>query len=275
MELVRDGRLLFRDGSTVAGVYIYDDPLKCFLHDLRTPAGYVVSATTPQDHRHHKGLMFALKSTEATWWEERNPAVNGILGRQRHVGFENIDVQGERIGFVQHLAWDDPSVGEPHLLETRRISCRRSGAAHVWEWSTLLKPCRDMRFVLSPHAFKHEDGRRTSYHGLGVRLRRDFGGAGTRRVLVDGQPLSRVVDGMGLLPQTVTFEGTLDPEYPRWPGPVVSIGFTQMTRRGGLFVTDTLFGAMSVGPSNTEEFTLASGQELALQYEVAIADVQP
>lgn len=273
MRIEDDGNLRICDGERVAGVYVIDDSHKCFIHELATPAGHVLGATSPSDHLHHKGLMYALRASDVNWWEERESPHNGTIGRQRHDSFDSIVSDGDEVGFTQRLEWVGGPGGGVDMRETRCVSCRRSDDSFVWNWRSELTACRDLLFTQSP--WSHEaNGLRTNYQGLGVRLRRDLSGAGSRNLFLDQKRCERVLAGMRAQPEHVMLEGDIDPIYPRWPPPRVSVSIRQLhAHRNALFCMDSVFPYLALGPSNLGEFKLANGERLIEQYEITVADV--
>ena len=74
---------------------------------------------------------------------------------------------------------------------------------------------------------------------------------------------------MGLTPSRVTFIGHIDGT---WPVPRVGVTMTQ-AQRNGLFIYETPFAFMALGPSNLAERPLAAGEVLHENYTVTVADL--
>jgi hypothetical protein len=266
-----DGRL--------AGRYHYSDPFKPFIHPLNSPLGHGVTVARPHDHRHHKGLMYALRTPDLNFWEEVSTLPGEAVGRERHVAFSEVRVTGGEVGFTETLAWEPAAGGDAVFHETRRVSCRYSGAAFVWIWETSLQVRRDTRLVQSQWSRLSPDGRKINYHGLGVRLCREFGG-GTRNnaLQIDDGPVqwnrnSKPFDfatAMGLTPARVAFIGHVDGT---WPVPRVAVTLAQ-AQKNGLFILEEPFAFMALGPSNLAERTLAAGTVLRERYTVTIEDLR-
>jgi hypothetical protein len=261
----------FFSGGVSAGRYNLNDPFKPFLHPLHTPAGRMVSAASPHDHRHHKGLMYALQTVQFNFWEEVPASSAERIGRQRPLGFENVDSAGDEIGFTQQLAWESADGAAPVFHEDRTIRCRHEGDEFVWTWSARLTVSHACRLIKGRGSCALPDGRRISYNGLGLRLARSFGCTGNNALLLDGRKVS-FREGMGQVPRRATFQGTFDPLWPEWPGPRAAITFEQ-EQNNGLFVMESPFAYMAMGPSNLEEVELLAGQILAPTYRIRVADI--
>ena len=272
MELhINDDGVEFYSGNTLAGCYNISHSLKPFLHPLNTPSGYAVSLASPHDHRHHKGLMYALRTCDINFWEENPSMAVETVGRQRHLDLQDVVRSGEEVGFTERLIWESVAGGDPVFLESRTLGVRHYASAFVWTWVTRLTICRSCRLIKSQWSWGLPDGRKINYHGLGLRLVRSFGCTGGNDLTLDGQKTS-FGQGMGQIVRQVTFRGTLDPIWPQWPGPQASITFQQQ-QGNGLFVLELPFAFMSLGPSNLEERDLSAGEMLEETYHIRVADV--
>lgn len=265
-----DGRL--------AGRYHHGDAFKPYVHPLNSPAGHCVSLARPHDHRHHKGLMYALRTPELNFWEEVSTRPGEKVGRERHVAFAEVRAAGPEVGFVQTLAWEPAEGGEAAFDEVRRVSCRRDGAAYVWTWETALTARRETRLIQSQWSRKSPDGRLINYHGLGIRFCREFAG-GTRNnaLQLDDGPVewnrnAKPFDfetRMGATARRVTYIGHIDGT---WPVPRVGVTLAQ-EQDYALFVLETPFAFMAVGPSNRAERPLRAGEVWRERYTVTVADL--
>lgn len=277
LEVAPDYVAFVAADGVVAGRYNYRDPFKPHFHPVASPKGYIVSLVSPHDHQHHKGLMYALRTPELNFWEERSTLPGERVGRQRHLAFAEVRESGAEVGFTQTLSWEAVEGGDVVFDETRRIACRREGPGFVWTWESTLKTLRATRLVQSQWSHKKPDGGKINYHGLGFRFRREFGG-GTRNnaLQLDDGPL-RVNRGstafdftsaMGAAPARVTFVGSIDGV---WPVPQVAVTLAQQ-QRNGLFVMEVPFALIALGPSNLAERQLAAGEVLVERYTITIAD---
>ena len=95
----------FLCGERLAGSYCYTDPFKCYLHPLNTPEGYTVSLRSPEDHRHHKGLFYGLRTQRVIFWEEYSTRPGETVGQQLHTKFTSTVFEGDTVGFAENLAW--------------------------------------------------------------------------------------------------------------------------------------------------------------------------
>jgi len=268
---------LAADGK-LAGRYHHKDEFKPFIHPLNSPAGHCVSLARPHDHRHHKALMYALRTPELNFWEEVATLPGEKVGRQRHAAFYGVRAVGSEIGFTETLSWEPAEGGEAVFDEIRRISLRREEAAFVWTWETTITVRRITKLIQSQWSRKSPDGRTINYHGLGLRLCREFGG-GTRNnaLQIDGDPVqwnrgakTGVFEAaMGAVPARVTFIGHMDGV---WPVPRVGVTIAQ-DQKNGLFIFETPFAFMALGPSNLGERPLAAGEVLRERYTVTVADL--
>lgn len=269
----------FLAGNRQAGRYVYDDPYKPHLHPLSTPAGHPLSLVSPHDHKHHKGLMYALRTRQVNFWEEYVTRAGEAVGRQRHEAFEAVEEEGERVGFAERLTWLAEDDSRVTFDERRTLHCRSLGSADSaagdgkppeafeWTWRTRLVARRAMELVKSQFSVPNAAGDPINYHGLGLRLRRDFGCTGGNRFLVDGHERS-FSDGLGAVARSVAFEGSLDGTVPV-EGAGVRI---EQEQEHGLFVLETPFAFLSLGPSNLEAVSLEAGDRLVETYTVTAYD---
>src|SRR5687768_10822879 len=128
MRLVPDGIsiAISADNGAVAGRYVFDDPFKHYLHPPQSPGGDLMSAFMPHDHEHHRALMYALRTPELDFWEERVTEPGEQVGRQVHRDLTDVTPRGESVGFTQNIDWCSLETDEPALSEVRRIGCRTS-----------------------------------------------------------------------------------------------------------------------------------------------------
>ncbi len=277
LKITKDAVEFTSADGVLAGRYNYTDEFKPFVHPLQSPKGYCVSLASPHDHKHHKGLMYALRIPELNFWEERSTLPGEGVGRERHLAFANVRESGHEVGFTETLSWEPAGGGPAVFDETRKISCRRDGDAFRWTWETALKVRRDTRLIQSQWSYKKPEGGKVNYHGLGLRLRREFGG-GTRNnaLQLDDAPVQwnqgslkfDFATAMGATPGRATFIGAIDGVVPT-PRVAVTLGQSQ---QNGLFVKDEPFAFFALGPSNLAERPLAAGEIIHEQYTVTVAD---
>jgi hypothetical protein len=269
------GDVSFRLGDAVAGVYRFQDEFKPHFHPLRTPRGHGVTSASPHDHKHHKGLMYALRAEDVNFWEEVGTLPAEVPGVQRHLAFEEVVSRGPQVGFAQTLRWVARDGSLSSFDETRRITCRHDPAsrAFVWRWQVRLTALRPLHLVQSQWSHGLADGSRVNYHGLGIRFRRDFGGMTRNHELhVDGMVLrERFQSQMGLRPRKVTFIGSLDET---WPVERAGVTFEQDSgQENTLYVMEDYIPFMALGPTNRAALRVASGGVIAESYTVTVFDL--
>lgn len=262
----------FVTNDQLAGRYVFADEFKPHVHPLNTPAGYTLSLVSPHDHKHHKGLMYALRARDMNFWEEVSTLPGEVPGRQRHERFVSVTESGETVGFDEELTWVAQDGGLPTFRERRSVTCRvlPNNGGYEWSWSTRLEAQRDLDLVMSQWSARGHDGTLVNYHGLGLRLRRDFGGTGGNALLIDGVETS-FADGMGRAAAEVEFHGRLDGT---WPVRRAGVRVRQH-QKNALFIMEAPFAFLSLGPSNLAPLHLPKGSRIEEQYVVSVFDLPP
>ncbi len=272
MELLFDeSTATFQHDGQIAGRYVFGDDFKPYIHPLRTPAGHIVSLASPHDHKHHKGLMYALSVPGVNFWEERPTKPGEVPGREVHEQFRSVKNNADDVGFEEDLTWLPEAGGEPIFREIRSISCRSEPAhnGYVWTWRTELLAMQDTELTMSKWSAPQADGRLVNYHGLGIRFRREFGCTGGNRLLVDNEDVP-IAEGTGLTPHVAEFHGSIDEI---WPIQQAGVRMTQ-EQQNGLFVMDKPFAFMGLGPSNLGPVSIAAGEKISEQYEILVFDIR-
>nr|WP_277959757.1 DUF6807 family protein [Frigoribacterium faeni] len=260
----------FRIDSAEVGDYVLDDGYKPYLHPLRTIGGRTLSLAMPSDHRHHKGLMYALTATDVNWWEE--VAVDGYVDTP---GVQRIEVteQTGEAEIAQQLIWTDADGRRATFRERRVISCSWQEAGFVrWTWSADFDVLRDTELRQSIWSEEHH-GRMVNYHGLGIRFPREFGfDPSAGRWQSDGQLGADAI--IGTTSESVTVTDLVDGEV---PAPQVSLRITQPGSAHGWFATQSPgFGWLSVGPTVLpERRRMSTGDVFHEEYFVDVADGNP
>lgn len=260
----------FVAADQLAGRYVFGDDFKPHLHPLNTPAGHTLSLASPHDHKHHKGLMYALRASDVNFWEEVSTLPGEVPGRQRHERFASVSESGATVGFVEELSWLGDEGGPLTFRERRSLSCRAAPDHHgyEWVWATELEARREVALVMSQWSAHRADGVSVNYHGLGLRFRRDFGCTGGNALALDGAE-TPFADGMGRVPREAEFRGSLD-----GASPAVRAGVRfRQDQENALFVLQTPFAFMSLGPSNLAPFRMSAGQRLVERYVVTVFDL--
>ena len=254
--------VFFRHDGMLAGEYVLRDPFKPHFRILNTPKGHNTVLVSPGDHRHHKGLMYALRCADLNFWEEDlgESGVQEIIGT---VGMEN--------GIQQELLWRSIKGGRETYREVRSITGAFNPASHAfeWSWQTRRTALRDHQLIKSEWSMAIPDGRSINYHGLGIRFPwmwrypGDWAGA----VEVDGIPAEpvRVCGSSGA---AVGFSGLIDGEWERTYAAVTlkqNQDFTWFVLKGD-------FPYLAVGPSNAEGFAVKAGEVFEETYEIVVED---
>lgn len=141
---------------------------KPYVEALYSPAGVNVLLDGPEDHKHHHGLMYAMRVEGVNFWEEhREPGVQSGDAPAATLA-------GGTATITQSLSWLDPAQSKELLAETRRISVTRAGEtpATVVTWES--------EFRL-PDGAESAEFAGAHYHGLGMRFVRDMDEDGTLR----------------------------------------------------------------------------------------------
>jgi hypothetical protein len=247
-----------------AGRYALDDPFKPHLAELLTPAGHNLTLVSPADHRHHKGVMYALRCADLNFWEE-DPG-SGSCGVREIISTEVI---GD--GVRQQLLWRGHGGGLETYRETRTITCRLTpdGCGHQWTWQTRRRSLRPHRLIQSPWSTALADGRRINYHGLGFRLPWVWS-------MLHPAPGGFLADGKARAPEEacgsecreVSWCGPIDGH---WNVPHAALTAGQ-ERRFTWFVLRTPFPYLAIGPSNAAGFDVAGGVDFEESYTFTAAD---
>ena len=261
----------FEDESgRLVGRYVYRNEFKPYLHPVNTPAGHTLTLSMPHDHRHHRGVMYALSAADVNFWEEREVRPGEKVGIQKHLGFASFVEAGDQVGFEQSVLWTSRDGVLPTFSEARSLTCESNpdGSGNTWNWKARLEALRDVRLIQSHWSHRAADGRTINYHGLGIRFRREFGGVfqGTT-LLLDGVETD-FADALGQVPRETTFIGTID-GYENPPGAGLTI---RQDRQDALFATKDPFPLVCLGPSNAGPVNLEKGDTITCGYELLAFD---
>lgn len=261
------------DDGCPAGTYVFADPFKPYLHPLLTPRGVPMSAFMPHDHKHHRALMYGLRTPELNFWEERVTVPEERVGRQMHRDLVDLVEAGHRVGFTQQLAWCAVDDEVPVFLETRRIECAISedGRGFAWSWRTTLAAQSDLTLRMSQWSSPRADGMLINYHGIGLRLPREFGGAMAKpMMMLDGRETS-VAEAHGKVPESIEYRAAAD-GY--WPVRYGGVRFRQQ-QPNTLFIIKDPFAYIALGPSNVAPRELRSGESIDERYAIDVFDAEP
>jgi type 1 glutamine amidotransferase len=150
------------------------EQIKPYVRELAPLGGENVLRDSPLDHKHHHGLMFAIKVNGVNFWEE-TPG----CGYEKPVGRPRIEIGRSRDGHPQALLRHrlDWVAGADVTLENAE------SAALLIEYRTLTVTLDESIGEVALHWFSQfKVGRSapevelcgTNYHGLGIRFRQDL-----------------------------------------------------------------------------------------------------
>ena len=169
-----------------AVVYQFAGGWKPYVKELRTGSGINVIRDGPPDHRHHHGIMFAVRIDGVNFWEEEEQS--GRQEQRRLLPVVGGTIAGVNyVSFGQDLAWTRPGDPLPLLQETRRLAVcfAEELGAILTDWQSVLTvpPGRDGIVLSGP-----------KYVGLGVRFATPMDNGGLFRN-ANGQSGVRGTDG--------------------------------------------------------------------------------
>jgi hypothetical protein len=258
-------------GGREVARYHYRDPFKPHFHPLCTPLGRTVTLASPHDHKHHKGLMYALRTERDNFWEEKPAGEGEHIGRQVHLAFESSTSEGASVGFVEKLAWLSGADGEPVVQETRAIRVQQTtGGSFLWTWQTHLRFLRKATLIQSRWSRPRAGGAKTNYHGLGIRLPRPWSGPRNNGFFADGQSVS-FTEAFGTFPREARFFGAFDGDE--------TPSFATVTMRQHqaycLYLLELPFAFMAFGPSTAAQRVVEKDEEIDETYEIEVSDGKP
>ncbi len=254
----------FLEGGRCAGSYVLNDPFKPHFAVLNTPDGHNVAVVSPPDHRHHKGLMYALRCADLNFWEE-DPGT-GECGIQQILSTRPV-----KSGFAQELLWRKESGGLETYREQRTITCRNmpEKRAFEWRWNTRRESLRAHRLVKSPWSAVLPDGRSVNYHGLGLRM--PWAWAYPSNTIAGIEADLRPVEAphvMGSSGPEISMWGLMDGQW----SPAKCAVTIRQSGRSTWFVMRQPFAYLAVGPSNAQEIDVREGDRFDETYTITVAD---
>jgi hypothetical protein len=256
-----------QEGGHVLAQYRFKAvPFKPYLAQLATPSGVNVLRDSPHDHKHHHGLMFALKVEGVDFWSE-TPQCGRQVHRSSEFAHSPVQADAASVEFGEELDWtgaDNTVV----LREGRKLTFHRTAdlGATLVTWSTRLEPPPGKTEV-------HLAG--SHYFGLGMRFLEPMDKVG--QLLFADARQSETVRGSERLTRSAwcAYSAPLDgkpvtvalfdhPGNPRYPARM----FTMTTPFAYLSATLNLW---------KEPLQLKAAEPLKLRYGVAAWDgaVQP
>jgi len=253
---------IFAGAGQVLEYFFVESPRKPYVARLFTPSGVQVLRDSPSDHRHHHALMFALAVDSIDFWAEGEGTG---LQKNRSLSLRDSRVERglETAALTQRLEWTGGPANQVLLLERRTLIAYDGPAlgATLLTWQSRLQtpPERKSSLLTGEH-----------YFGLGLRFveSMDQGGHFSNSEGSAGDPVrgserltaanwcaySASADG-----HRVTVAVFDHPSNPRHPARM----FTMTPPFAYLAATLNLW---------KEPMTLAAGQDLELNYGVALWD---
>jgi Family of unknown function (DUF6807) len=239
-----------------------ESPRKPYVSKLFTPSGVQVLRDSPRDHQHHHALMFALAVDSIDFWAE---AEGTGQEKNRSLSLKNARMEKglATAGLTQTLEWVGGPENQVLLLEKRTVLACKDGAlgATLLTWQSRLQtpPERNSSILTGSH-----------YFGLGLRFveSMDQGGHFMNSEGSAGEPVrgSERLTAARWCAYTASADGhpvtvaVFDhPANPRHPARM----FTMTPPFAYLAATLNLW---------KEPMTLTAGQDLALNYGVAVWD---
>lgn len=180
------------DGDRLVLHYRYAEVShKPYADQLCSPAGVQVLRDSPDDHKHHHGLMYALMVDGVNFWEEIADS-----GRQQHRLLRDVKatIQNDAAcaGFVEEVDWIGPASEKPMMIERRTIDVVQAGdpAATLINWRCRFQTPPGKDVIVLGGKF---------YHGLGMRFlpSMDTGG---RFIYADDAPSEKLEGELRLTP---------------------------------------------------------------------------
>lgn len=154
-----DRLLEIREGNSPVLQYKYREvPFKPYAMSWFTPKGVNILRDSPEDHKHHHGLMHAITLDDINFWEE----IPGC-GKQLHRAFSTVFTNPKQVGFTEMLLWAGPEDRKGMLLEQRSLAHYLTGnaSARLLTWQSVLRIPKDGKNITLAGKI---------YHGLGMRF---------------------------------------------------------------------------------------------------------
>jgi len=179
-------QMIVRIRDKPAVIYQFADGWKPYIKEFRNRSGINVIRDAPPDHRHHHGIMFAVRIDGVNFWEEQEQS--GRQEQRRLLPVVRGAIAGvSYVSFGQDLVWTRPGDPLPLLQETRRLAVFFTDelGATLTDWRSLLTvpQGRDGVVLSGP-----------KYVGLGVRFVTSMDSGGLFRN-ANGQSGVRGTDG--------------------------------------------------------------------------------
>jgi Family of unknown function (DUF6807) len=169
-----------------AVIYQLSGEWKPYIKEFKDGSGINIIRDGPPDHRHHHGIMFAVRIDGVNFWEEQEQS--GRQEQRRLLPVMEGAIAGvSYVSFGQDLAWTRPGDQRPLLQEARRLAVcfAEELGATLTDWRSVLTvpQGRDGVVLSGPN-----------YVGLGVRFATSMDSGGLFRN-ANGQSGVRGTDG--------------------------------------------------------------------------------
>lgn len=117
------GTVTVRRGDQTVMVYQSEpNPYKVYVHSLMTPAGRQVLRDSPDDHLHHRSLMYAIGVNDVDFWHEAPAGRPGSQIPTGSLAAQSSSSNGRwQTTIQQDIDWKDVD-GQVLLQETRRLN---------------------------------------------------------------------------------------------------------------------------------------------------------
>ncbi|MCZ6676566.1 MAG: PmoA family protein [Candidatus Poribacteria bacterium] len=245
--------LSLADGDNPILTYHYGPDLyKPYFHPVYAPNRQIVTADSPEDHRHHRGLCFAWGNVNGiNYWAEVN-CDEAVRGRIVHREFREKNVSADLARFVVVNDWVAPDGTKP--IEA---------VCHI----TVHQPHLDMHvidfcFELQARSTDVIMGTPPAYHGLCYRAAE----MEYRRIINSNSRIGEL-EAQGKPAQWCQLGGVLGEEP---VGVAIFDHPSNLRHPTQFFALDETFGFISTSFAYDEPYTLPSCEVLALKYRVLI-----
>jgi hypothetical protein len=162
--------VLYYNGKKLLLYTWIDSLFKPYVKELFTPAGLNVLLDSPDDHKHHHGLMLAYKVDGLNFWEETDDSGHQISTGLSKI-FSSSKGMPEERGFSSNIHWSDPKDGSVLLQENRIIRGEFNQRLEVnlydWQSQIIVADSKSAVSLAGAH-----------YNGLGMRFVRSMDNAG-------------------------------------------------------------------------------------------------
>jgi Methane oxygenase PmoA len=245
-----------------------------YLHPVRTLAGELVTDCRPDDHPWHKGIAWSLPNvgTENFWGGPTYRRGDGYIqlennGAIRHESFDVVKVTQDAAVVAERLSWVTQA-GQLWFTERRRIEVTATPPAWTLTYEVTMHNVSGHPVSIGSPTTQGRDN--AGYGGLFWRGPREFTGG---RVITPDSEKGEGEAGGG--DELMGWRGP----WVAFSGPASTLVFRESPANAGFpsqwFVRSTPFACVCPAPFFAAERAIPAGAELALRYEIVVADGQP